>query len=158
MCVFMFSNLQYQKMNAKRYVLSKTPRLYFISLQSEHDLLYRCLSSLSSRWNNLDFRPGVIKMLSKCWWLSDQNLYKIWCWRIEGSSCWNCSVRPGQHYALNYHTKTVNGGFLCNSWGWHEIKMKYIYTTQLSDCTRYLCTFSDSRYFLCILTLLLESM
>lgn len=56
------------------------------------------------------------------------------------SSCLNCvEWRLACTRLCSSYTKTTqDGGFLCNwSWGRHEIKMKYIYSTQL----KWLCSF-----------------
>lgn len=148
MCVFMFSNLLYQKLNTKRCILSKNQTVFHhrstwtwsLNIDVLVDRRMWCFTSWSVV-NTLQqvkslfrFGPGLLIFLGHVFRLAVES-----CTGSDGGEGKQLSKlcaesRLSSTRLCSYHTKTTqDGGFLCNwSWGRHEIKKKYIYSTQVT--------------------------
>lgn len=93
--------------------------------------------------------PRVVDILRSCWRLAVGS-----CTRSDGGkrkqqlSINGAESRLSSTGLCSYFTKTTqDGGFLCNwSWDRHEIKMKYIYRTQATDCCLPLSRSVDGKF------------
>lgn len=164
MCVFMFSNLLYQKFcSTKRCVLSKKSD-FAVHLRSTSTwsqcqrsktivtmgIGYRLegRKSSSSRWSHcLDKNPVIDIQRSRCWLAAESRAGSDGGERKQLSKTVRSHgwAAPGSVATTLKKNKknTWDGGFLCNwLWGRREIKMEYIYSTQLTWLLSLLCVLS----------------